>query len=304
MLLFSGSSNILLTDKVAGELNTRVAQSETVRFADSEVRVRVLEEARKEHCVVVQSLAKSPDLFLMEMCQFAEVLKREKAAKITAVIPYLSYSRQHRVNRKGESISVKLVASFIKTAGFDDCILLDVHDEEVLNYFKIPVQHLSAVELFAEYIDQKREEFGGADLVVVSADEGRIGFAQNLASILEVGFAFVQKERSLEQTDLIMSNKLQSEVKNKEVIIVDDIVSTGATVLQAAKECLEKSAFHVSLVATHGVFSTGENVLLNESVFNKIAVTDSIDQGSKNIFEKLDIVTIAPLIARSLLNFV
>ena len=200
MLIFSGSSNRPLAEKIASELSLTPSACEITRFADQEVRVRILTEVKNEHVVVVQSLSTNPDSDLMELCEFGEILKREKAKKITAVIPYLSYARQHKAHRRGEAVSVKLVASFIKTSGFHEVIALGVHHEESLNYFSVPTLHLSTLEVFSNYIDRHRDDFGGADLIIVAPDMGRKGDAETLANLLEVETAQIKKIRPFNET--------------------------------------------------------------------------------------------------------
>lgn len=304
MLLFSGTSNQSLAEKISEELKINLAPSEVVRFADGEVRVRILDDVYNQHMVVVQSLSQPGDSNLIELCQFAEIGKRKKAKKITAVIPYLAYARQHRAHREGETIAVKLVAEFLKTAGFNEVILLDLHEEEVLKYFKIPVLHLSAVDTFSKYIDQHRDDFGGDDLIIVAPDRGREKAAENLASFLEVKSAIVEKSRSLEKTDTLNECHLIGDVKEKEVIIYDDMISTGSTILKAAECCLNQGAFQANLMVTHGVFSHIDKSFWQNSKVEKIFVTDSILAPENKEFEKLEIISIAPLIAKNLLNFV
>lgn len=305
MLLFSGSSNQPLAKKIADNLGQNLSPCEITRFADQEVRVRILTELKDEHVVVVQSLSRPSDSNLMELCQFSEIAKRYKAKKITAVIPYLSYARQHKANREGEAISIKLVANFLKTAGFEEVILLNVHHEEAVNYFTVPTLHLSSLETFAQHIDGHRDDFGGSDLIIVAPDAGRRNDAQRLAEILEVEFAEIKKLRTLEENDLIVSCELMGGVvKEKEVIIYDDMVSTGSTAISAAQCCLGQGSLRVFLLATHAVLSRGEPSVWQNSPFEKIIVSDSIAIPKEKIFPKLEVVTIAPLIAKQLRNFV
>lgn len=304
MLLFSGSSNQPLAEKIADLLKISLSSCEVVRFADGEVRVRILTEVKDEHTVIVQSLSQPGDSNLMELCEFAEILKREGAKKITAVIPYLSYSRQHRAHRVGEVISVKLIANFLKSSGVSDCILVDLHEEEALNYFKMPSIHLSAVDTFAGYIDKQRDDFGGDDLIIVAPDKGREKAAEILASSLEVDCAVIDKKRELDQPDIVSCHVMVDEIKNKEAIIYDDMISTGSTAMGAAKTCLSKGAFHVSLLATHALFSQKDASFWQESPFEKVIVSDSILIPQQKFFPKLEIISLAPLIAKNLLNFV
>lgn len=302
MLLFSGSSNQPLAEKIADELKTKLANCEVVRFADGEVRVRILDNVQDQVCIVVQSTSTPADANLMELYQFGDLLKKGKAKKIIAVIPYLAYARQHKARRQGEAVSVSLVAKFIKSTGFSDVLLLEVHDEEVLNFFQIPVINISAEETIARFIDSHRDDFGGADLVFVAPDKGRKKQAEELAGIIETDFAVINKNRLLDSTDMVNSSTVQGEVKEKEAIIVDDVISTGSTVLEAANIVLKNGALHVYLIVTHAVFSRGEPSFWQNSPFEKIYVTDSIFVPKYKQFEKLEVISVAPLIAKSLGN--
>lgn len=302
--MFSGSSNQPLAQNIADWLKISLSSSETVHFADGEVRVRILTEVKDESVVVLQSLSQPGDSNLMELCQFGEIAKRSGAKKIIGVIPYLAYARQHKAHREGEAVSAKLVAAFLKAAGFSDCLLLDLHEEEVLNYFKIPTLHLSAIDTFAKFIDRHRDDFGGDDLIIIAPDKGRKTQAQNLAGILEVDYALIEKDRPLDQTDQISSNKMKGEIKNKEAIIFDDMISTGQTAIIAAQACLKSGAVQVNLMATHGVFSNADGSFWEKSPLKKVFVSDSILIPENKRFPKLEIVSLAPLIAKQLQNLV
>ncbi|MBI3980431.1 ribose-phosphate pyrophosphokinase [Candidatus Microgenomates bacterium] len=305
MLLFSGSSNRPLAEKIASELSLSLSPCEVTRFADQEVRVRILTEVKGEHVIVIQSLSTHPDSNLMELGEFGEVLKREKAKKITAVIPYLSYARQHKAHRPGEAVSSKLVANFIKNSGFHEVITVGVHHEEALNFFSIPTLHLSVLEMFAKYVDKHRDDFGGADLIVVAPDMGRKVDAETLAGLLEVESAQIKKIRPLSEKDTIVSCELLGgSVKEKEILIYDDLVSTGSTAITAAQCCLGQGAFHAYLLATHAVLSRGSPAVWQNSPFEKIIVTDTIDIPKEKLFPKLEVISVTPLIAKELRNFV
>ena len=288
MKLFSGSSNKSLAEEIASDLHLLISPSETVRFADGEVRVRISDDVKDQHVILVQSLSQPGDSNLMELCQFAQVLKKEKAGKITAIIPYLSYARQHKAHRAGEAVSVALVASFLKTSGISECVLLDIHEQDALNYFKMPVLHLSASDIFAEYIDSHRDDFGEDNLVIVAPDKGRKLEAENLASDLEAGFAVIDKLRHLDKTDEIDHNVLTGEVKNKEAVIFDDMISTGATAISAAEKCKENGAFHAYLLATHGVFSKTDNSHWENSAVDRVFVSNSIQIPAEKRYNKLE----------------
>lgn len=304
MIIFSGSSNQPLTEEIAGILKLNVSPSEVVRFADGEVRVRITDDLKDQHAVIVQSLSTPCDSNLMEICQFAHIAKREKAKKVTAVIPYLAYARQHKAHREGEAISVKLVADFLKTSGVDECILLDIHEENAVRFFKMPTVHLSASDIFAEYIDAHREDFGEDNLIIIAPDKGRRSEAENLAGDLEVGFAVIDKVRFLDRTDEIDKNELNGDVNQKEALIFDDMISTGRTAIKAAEVCLKGGAFHAYLIASHGVFSINDPSIWDKAPIEKVFVTNSINIPLNKRFPKLETVSVAPLIAKTLQNYV
>ncbi len=305
MKLFAGSSNVPLAEKIAGELRVNLTSSETVRFADGEVRVRIVEEVQDENCVVVQSASIPADTNLMELYQFGDLLKRKKAKKIIAVIPYLAYARQDKAHREGEAVTARLVAKMIEGSGFTDIILLDLHSENVVNFYKIPTIHLSATDTLAQYIDEKRDDFGGDDLVIVAPDEGGKQRAEELAKILDAALATFKKERPLDKTDVVGKENMslsEGEVHEKEAIILDDLVATGSTALNTANLVLQKGAFRVYLMATHAVFARAEPSFWQNSPFEKIIVSDSIFVPKHKQFAKLEVVSVAPLIAKNLQN--
>lgn len=305
MLLFSGSSNLPLSEKIAQNLSISISPSETVKFADQEVRVRVLQKVAGEHVVVVQSLSTPPDLHLMELCQFGEILKREKAKKITAIVPYISYARQHQAHRSGEAESAKLVAKFIQTAGFDEIVVVSVHHDDALNYFSIPTLNLSPLPTFASYIDSHRDDFGGSDLMIVAPDLGRKNDVETLAGILEVEWAQIGKSRPLHEADVITSCELLGgNVYEKEVIIYDDMVSTGSTVISAAECCLGQGALRVFLMTTHAILSRGDAAMWQNSPFERVIVSDTIKIPKEKVFPKLTVVSVSELIAKEIQNFV
>lgn len=307
MLLFAGSSNLPLAQKIADELRLELAKSETVRFADGEARVRILEEVKDEVCVVVQSTSSPVDSNLMELYQFGDLLKKGKAKKIVAVVPYLAYSRQDKAHRQGEAVTAKLVAKMIKAVGFTDIILLELHSQDVVNFFTIPTLCLSATETVAKYIDEKRDDFGEDDLVIVAPDEGGKQRAENLAQILEATVAVIAKDRPLEKTDVVQETNMtvkSGTVKDKEAIVVDDLISTGSTAMNAANLVLKQGAYHAYLIAIHAVMSKGDTTFWQNSPFEKIFVTDSINMEKNKQFEKLTIISVASLIAKNLTNLV
>lgn len=294
-----------MAEKIADELKAKLANSEVVKFADSEVRVRILEEVKDQVCVVVQSTSTPSDVNLMELYQFGDLLKKGKAKKIIAVVPYLAYCRQDKAHREGEAVSAKLVAKMIQFSGYTDIVVLDLHSEDVVNFFTIPTIHLSATETLSKYIDEKRDDFGASDLVIVAPDDGAKAKAEELAKILEVDVSVLKKERPLNQTDVIETKNIVlafGKVREKEAIIIDDLISTGSTALSAADLVLKNGAFHAYLMATHAVFSKTDPAFWQNSPLEKVFVTDSIFVPKEKQFKKLEIISVASLIAKNLLN--
>ena len=295
MLIFSGSSNKPLAQKVADYLNLSLGDLEVVTFADNENRIRVLDKVLDEDVVVIQSTGVSPNLYYMELFFILDSLKRSGAKSITLAIPYLGYQRQDHIFRDGEAVSLQVIIKLLESLGISKLISFDFHSIRIPQLFSVPVIHLSALDIFAEEINKMNKD----DLVLVSPDMGGIGRISKLSELTgNLPFISIVKDRDL-NTGEIDSAVVNGEVKKK-AIIVDDVISTGKTLIAAAQLLSKNGVEEIIVMATHGIFANKASSLLQDSSISKVLVTDTLEISQKRIFDKLENISIAKLIALSL----
>ncbi len=298
MKIFSGSSNKPLAEKVAKDLNADYSLLDIFVFPDGERRVRVVDRVVGENAVVFQSTSTPPDQNYMELFFILDALKRSGASNVTAVVPYLGYERQDHVFRDGEAVSLEVIIETLERVGADKFVAFDLHSIKVPELFSIPVLHLSALSLFA----QKIKNIEG-DIVLVSPDMGGIRRIKELSESLgNIPYATIVKNRDLE-TGKIEDSQLNGEVKGKVAVIVDDMIATGDTTVDAARLLLEKGAEKVFAFATHAVFTKKAHEVLQNSQIEKIWVTDTILVPEEKRFPKLNIISVSEVIAKGLKNF-
>jgi ribose-phosphate pyrophosphokinase len=296
MKIVSGSSNKPLAQKIAEDLKTQLTDVEIFVFPDKERRVRILEDVLEQDCVAVQSANTPADQNYMELFFLVDGLKRSGARQVTAVIPYLGYQRQDHVFRDGEAVSLKVIVETLEAVGVDKIITIDLHSVKIPEFFKIPIIHLSALPIFAEKIKSLVQ----SDFVLVSPDMGGINRIKKLSELLgDAPFATIEKDRDL-ATGSVSSEKMEGDVNGKTAIIVDDMISTGKTIAQAAKLLKEKGAGDIFVFATHPVFSDEAKEILQESLVEKVFVTDAVSISRENYFPKLEILTVSNLLAKAL----
>ncbi len=298
MKIFSGSSNKPLAEKVAKDLNADYSLLDIFVFPDGERRVRVVDRVVGENAVVFQSTSTPPDQNYMELFFILDALKRSGASNVTAVVPYLGYERQDHVFRDGEAVSLEVIIETLERVGADKFVAFDLHSIKVPELFSIPVLHLSALSLFA----QKIKNIEG-DIVLVSPDMGGIRRIKELSESLgNIPYATIVKNRDLE-TGKIEDSQLNGEVKGKVAVIVDDMIATGDTTVDAARLLLEKGAEKVFAFATHAVFTKKAHEVLQNSQIEKIWVTDTILVPEEKRFPKLNIISVSEVITKGLKNF-
>jgi len=294
-LIFSGNSNKPLATSIAQDLNSTLSSAEIIRFADSECRVRIMEEVEGKDVFVIQSLSNPVDEHLMELLLMGDAIKRGEPRKMTAVIPYHGYARQDRIHRPGECLSAQLVAKMIETAGFDKLVTVELHNESIIGFFKIPVVHVSGLSIFQPHVKQIK-----GDVVVITPDAGALKRSQRFAEGLDLPLALIEKKRDLDQPHKIVHMRVVGDVKDKTAIIVDDVIVTGGTLVNASYLLKEKGAKQVIAVTTHADFVGGVDKILKDSPIDQIWVTDTIEIPEDKKFSKLSIYQIAPLIAESI----
>jgi len=295
MKIFSGSSNKPLAQKIAKALKIRLSKLEIHIFPDGEKRVRVIDKVVDEDCVVVQSASTFADINYMELFFIVDGLKRSGAKSVTAVIPYLGYQRQDHVFREGEAVSLEVVIKTLEAAGADKVITFDLHSIKIPEFFKIPLIHLSALELFAEKI----KKIDGTDAFLVSPDMGGIRRIKVLSEMLNnMPYATIEKNRDLKSGKIEVS-EIHGRV-GKVAFVVDDMISTGNTIAAGAKLLKKKGADDIFVFATHPVFSGNASKILQESSVKKVFVTDTIEIPEEKQFPKLEVLSVAEIIAKSL----
>lgn len=309
MKVFSGSSNKPLAEKVARELKLKLSPCEIFVFPDGERRVRILENVVDEDVVIVQTTSPSPDTHYMELFFLVDAAKRSGAKSVAAVVPYLGYQRQDHVFRDGEAVSLEVIIKTLESVGMNKLITFDLHSIKIPELFSIPIVHLSALPIFAEKIKSIGQSSGTpkflSDTILVSPDMGGIRRIKILSELLGgVPYLSIIKDRDLE-TGNISSNRFDTQDKGwkktiKRAIIVDDMISTGRTIASAV-DLLIKNGIEENLVfATHPVFSNDYKNILENSKVSKVSITDSIEVSDKKTFEKLEVISVAELIAENL----
>lgn len=274
--------------------NILLGESEVVTFADGEIIVENLTPVQNKKVYIIQSTYRPVNEHLFELLVFVDGLKRANAKRITAIIPYFGYARQDRKTKPQEPITAKLVADMLTNAGVDQIIALDLHTAQVQGFFDCPVIELSPTHLFSSYY----KHMGVKDnLVIVSPDHGGVTRARLLARDFEhATVAIIDKHR--DDNNEIDHMRLIGDVKNKSVIIVDDIIDSGNTLVKASELLLQSGAKDVYVAATHGVLSGDAVTLLANSPIKKILITDSIPFKEKS--PNISVVSIAPLLAQTI----
>ena len=297
MKIFSGNSNKKLASKIASKLELELSPVEIFVFPDGEKRIRIQEKVLDEDCVVIQSASIPPDENYMELFIMIDALKRSGAKSVKAIIPYLGYQRQDHVFREGEAVSLEVIAEILKAVGMTEAYSFDLHSPKIPDVFSVPLHHLSALPLFAERI---KKDFNLDEIVLVSPDMGGIRRIKQISEMLgNIPFATVTKNRDLASGE-INDSDLDGDVRDKTAIIVDDMISTGKTMVEAAEMLIENGAVKVFVFATHPVLARDSAKLLQHSRIERIFATDTIDVPSYSLFPKLEIISIADLAAEAL----
>ena len=296
MKIFSGSSNKPLAEKIAKGLNLKLSKMEVFIFPDGERRIRILEKVLGADTVVVQSTSAPTDENYMELFLIVDGLKRSGAKSITAVIPYFGYQRQDHVFREGEAVSAKVITEILETVGISKLVAVELHSLKIKELFNIPVVHLSPISLFAKAILEKG---WNKNSTLISPDMGGIRRIKLMSEMLgNMPFAVIEKNRDL-ATGKVSARGIQGEI-HKNVVIVDDMVSSGRTVAIAAKLLKERGAENIVVFATHPVFSEIAPKLLQDSFVKSVYVTDTIFVPKEKRFPKLTILSVADMIAKAL----
>ncbi len=295
--IFAANSNPDLAAKIAEKLELPVGKSKVGMFSDGEIAVNLFETVRGSDVFVVQSTSEPVNDHLMEMLIMIDALKRASAGRITAVIPYMGYARQDRKAKARDPISAKLVADLITTAGADRVLTMDLHAAQIQGFFNIPVDHLLGVPILAPYYAQK---FGRDrdDVVIVSPDLGSVTRARNFAQRLNVPLAIIDKRRPKANVSEVMN--IIGDVKDKTVILVDDMIDTAGTITNGAKALADYGAKEVYACCTHPVLSGPAIERINDSPIKELLVLDTITLPEEKKIDKIKTLSVAPVFAEAI----
>ncbi|HTU56131.1 MAG TPA: ribose-phosphate pyrophosphokinase [Acetobacteraceae bacterium] len=296
MKIVAANSNRPLAEAVAAKLNLPLTRAAIRRFADMEVFVEIHENIRGEDVFVIQSTSYPANDNLMELLITLDALRRSSARRITAVIPYFGYARQDRKSGPRTPISAKLVANLIAEAGANRVLTVDLHAGQIQGFFDIPVDNLYAEPLFSRDI---QERFAGRGIVIVSPDVGGVVRARLIATRLNGDLAIIDKRRERAGVSEVMN--VIGDVAGRDCILVDDIVDSGGTLVNAASALIESGASSVSVYVTHGVLSGGAVARIAASPIEMLAITDSIlATEAVRLASNIRQITIAPLMAEAM----
>ena len=296
MKLLSGNSNKPLSKNIAKYLKSKLVNSSIRNFSDGEIYVEINENIRGNSIFIIQSVSSPANDNLMELLLCIDALKRSSAKNITAVVPYFGYARQDRKVVPRTSISAKLVSNLITQAGADRVVTLDLHAGQIQGFFDIPVDNLFATPIFARHV---KKNIKSKNIICVAPDVGGTERARALGKILDVGLAIVDKRRPAPGKSKVMN--IIGNVKDKTCIIVDDIIDSGGTIVNAAKALTDRGAKDVYVYITHGVLSGEAVKKIQKSNIKKLVITDSIDNNDrvKNA-RNIEVLTISNLLGEAI----
>ena len=296
MKILTGNSNKNLSSKIAKYLKEKLVNSNIRKFKDGEIYVEINENIRGNNIFFIQSVSSPANDNLMEMLLCIDALKRSSAKNITAVIPYFGYARQDRKVVPRTSISAKLVSNLITQAGADRVVTVDLHAGQIQGFFDIPVDNLFTTPLFARHIKKKIKS---KNIICVAPDVGGVERSRALGRILNVGLAIVDKRRPKPGQSQVMN--VIGDVKGKTCIIVDDIIDSGGTIVNAAKALKQRGAKDVYVYISHGVLSGDAVKSIKNSPIKKLVITDTINNENKVRFAKnIEILSISNLMGEAI----
>ena len=297
LLLLSGRSHPELTDEIAACLDVEPTPTTLYDFANGEIFVRFLESVRGCDAFVVQSHTAPINQWIMEQLIMVDALKRASAKRITVVMPFFGYARQDKKSRGREPISARLMADLFLTAGADRIMAVDLHTAQIQGFFDGPVDHLFALPILADYVEDKLDL---SQVTVVAPDAGRVRVCERWTDRLGCPLAIIHKRRDPDVANKVKILEVVGQVKGRTCIIVDDMIDTGATIVNAAEALFEQGAAQVIVTATHGVLSGPAVDLLKNSRISEVIVSNTLPIMNEKRFDKLTVLSIAPLIARAI----
>jgi len=298
LMVFSGRAHPELAQQVAESLGAGLVPTSAYDFANGEIYVRYEESVRGSDAFVIQSHTAPINHWIMEQLIMVDALKRASAKRITVVLPFYGYARQDKKHRGREPISARLVADLFKTAGADRLMAVDLHTSQIQGFFDGPVDHLMALPILSQYVGDK---YGNQKLAVVSPDAGRIKVAEEWSRRLGgAPLAFIHKTRDINRPNEVVANRVVGLVKDRICVLVDDMIDTGGTITKAADAIMAEGAAGVIIAATHAILSGPAVDRLKNCSAAEVIVTNTLPIPQDREFDKLTVLSIAPLLSRAI----
>jgi ribose-phosphate pyrophosphokinase len=298
LMLFSGRAYPGLAEEIGAVLGVAPTPTEIYDFASGEVFVRYKESVRGSDAFVMQSMPSPVNTWLVETLIMIDALKRGSAKRITVVLPFYSYCRQDKKHRGREPISARLIADLFKTAGANRILTVDLHTAQIQGFFDGPVDHLFAMDILADYIQNR---YAGKPMTVVAPDSGRVRVAERWTDRLGgCPLAFIHKTRDPLKPNQVVANRVVGEAAGRVCLIVDDMIDTGGTICMASEILQDYGAADVLVASTHAVLSDPATERLKNSKISEVVVTNTLPIPPEKHLDKLTVLSIAPLVARAI----
>ena len=294
--IFAGRSHCELTQNICAQLGVEPGKREIVRFSNENLLVQIEESVREADVFVVQTSCPPVNEHIMELLIMIDALKRASAGRITAVLPYFPYVRSDKKDKPRIPITARLMADLLEAAGADRVVTMDLHSPQIQGFFKIPLDHLQAGPLLADYISSTTDL---NNAIVVASDAGEAKDAAAFANRLKLDIAIIDKRRYAHDDSAVAAN-LIGDVRGKRAILIDDEIASGGTMLQAAEFLRREGAVEVVACATHGVFTGNATQKIAGSAIARMAVTDTIPVSSDKRWDGLSVLSVAPLFANAI----
>jgi ribose-phosphate pyrophosphokinase len=297
LMLFSGRAHADLAEEVAADLGVEPVPTKFMTFANGELYIRFEESVRGCDAFVVQAHPRPVNEWIMEQLIMVDALKRASAKRITVVTPFYGYARQDKKHRGREPISARLMADLFKAAGADRLMAVDLHTAQIQGFFDGPVDHLWALPVLATHI---QENYDARRMTVVSPDAGRVRVADVWSDKLGASLAIIHKRRDPEVANKVKVHEVVGDVAGRTCLIVDDMIDTAGTITQASEALLDAGADEVIVAATHAVLSGPAVDRLKNSQIREVVVTNTLPIPEESQYDRLTVLSIAPLIARAI----
>ena len=297
LVLISGRAHPELAEEVAAELGVELVPTTAYDFANGEIYVRFKESLRGCDAFVIQSHTAPINQWIMEQLLMVDALKRASAKRTTVIAPFYGYARQDKKHRGREPISARLIADMFQVAGADRLMTVDLHTAQIQGFFDGPVDHLWALPLLSAYVGKRVDR---SRLTIVSPDAGRVRLADQWSDTLGAPLAIIHKRRDPDVANQVKVHELVGDVRGRTCVLVDDMIDTAGTICQAAEALFDNGAAEVIVAATHAVLSGPAVDRLKASGISEVLVTNTLPIAEEQRFDKLTVLSIAPLVARAI----